>query len=137
EADRMGIYGIIDMMEVVDPIAKLKSLKQVPRVVILHRGIDTEGSGKKSRWDLIKEIKAMYKDIRPPVLCAVAGGIDADTAPDAVKNGADILIIGRYITQSQDVERSIRNLINIMPGTSDVDLKRVHIDDDDKSEGIS
>ncbi len=137
EADRMGIYGIIDMMEVVDPIAKLKALKQTPRVVILHRGIDTEASGKKSRWDLIKEIKAMYKDIRPPVLCAVAGGIDADTAPDAVKNGADILIVGRYITQSQDIERSIRNLINIMPGTSDVDLKRVHIDDDDKSEGIS
>lgn len=137
EADRVGIYGIVDMLNVDDPLALLKSLKQTPRVVILHRGIDTEGAGKKTRWDLIKEMKALYKDVKPPVLYAVAGGISPDNTSDAIKNGADILIVGRYITQSQDVERSIRNFINLMPGTADVDLFRVHVDDDDKSEGTS
>ena len=29
EADRMGIYGVIDMMNVPDPLALLKSLKVI------------------------------------------------------------------------------------------------------------
>ena len=45
--------------------------------------------------------------------------------------GADILIIGRYIASSKDVERSMRNLINVLPGYSEIDLKRIHTDDDE------
>ncbi|MHA1368292.1 MAG: bifunctional 5,6,7,8-tetrahydromethanopterin hydro-lyase/3-hexulose-6-phosphate synthase [Promethearchaeota archaeon] len=137
EADRVGIYGIVDMLNVSDPISKLKALKHRPRVIILHRGIDTESSGARTRWEFIKEIKSLYAGVKPPVLCAVAGGIRPENAKEAIEKGADILIVGRYITQSKDIERSIRNFINIMPGTADVDLFRVHIDDDDKSEGIS
>ncbi|NMC08402.1 MAG: bifunctional 5,6,7,8-tetrahydromethanopterin hydro-lyase/3-hexulose-6-phosphate synthase [Candidatus Lokiarchaeota archaeon] len=137
EADRMGIYGIIDMMNVADPLALLKQLKRAPRVVIIHRGIDMEGSVKKNKWEVIAEIKAMYRDIKPPVLCAVAGGITPENMGEAAKNKVDIIIVGRYITQSQDVERSIRNFINAMPGDADVDLKRIHSDDDDKGENLS
>nr|MDO8114929.1 bifunctional 5,6,7,8-tetrahydromethanopterin hydro-lyase/3-hexulose-6-phosphate synthase [Candidatus Sigynarchaeota archaeon] len=139
EADRMGIYGVIDMMNVADPIAVLKQLKQRPRIVIIHRGIDMENSpsGKLSKWEVIKEIKAMYKTMRPPILCAVAGGITPDNMDEAAKNSVDIIIVGRYITQSQDVERSIRNFINKLPGDADIDLKRVHSDDDDKGENLS
>jgi bifunctional enzyme Fae/Hps len=137
EADRMGIYGFVDMMNVPDPIAVLKKLKRAPRVVIIHRGIDMEGSQKMSQWEVMKEIKAMYKEMKPPILCAVAGGITPEKVAEATKNGADIIIVGRYITQSQDVERSIRNFINLMPGDSDIDLKRIHSDDDDKSESMS
>ncbi|MHA1792444.1 MAG: bifunctional 5,6,7,8-tetrahydromethanopterin hydro-lyase/3-hexulose-6-phosphate synthase [Promethearchaeota archaeon] len=132
EADRVGIYGVVDMLNVSDPISKLKALKYRPRVVILHRGIDTESSGAKTRWQLIAEIKELYKDIRPPVLCAVAGGIRPENCVEAIKNGADVLIVGRYITQSQDIERSIRNFINLIPGPADIDLFRYHTDDDDK-----
>ncbi|MBD3188819.1 bifunctional 5,6,7,8-tetrahydromethanopterin hydro-lyase/3-hexulose-6-phosphate synthase [Candidatus Bathyarchaeota archaeon] len=131
EADRVGIYGIVDMLNVEDPIAKLKGLKQRPRVIILHRGIDTESTGAKTRWELIQEIKALYAGIKPPVLCAVAGGIRPKNCLEAIKNHADILIVGRYITQSQDVERAIRNFINLIPGPSDIDLFRYHTDDDD------
>jgi len=47
--------------------------------------------------------------------------------------GADILIVGRFITSSKDVENSMRRLLNIMPGYSDIDLKRIHTEDDDNS----
>lgn len=137
ETDRMGIYGIVDMMNVPDPIAVLNSLKQQPRVVIIHRGIDMEGSVVKTQWEVIADIKDMYKDVRPRILVAVAGGITPDKVSNATENGADIIIVGRYITQSQDVERSIRNFINIMPGDADADLMRVHSDDDDKGERLS
>jgi bifunctional enzyme Fae/Hps len=42
EAKRLGIYGAVDMLNVGDPLGKLKQLKEFPDMVILHRGIDQE-----------------------------------------------------------------------------------------------
>lgn len=146
EASRMGIYGYVDTMEVDDPVAKLSKLKQIPDVVILHRAIDVEqaaeaestNAAQKARWAAIPKIKEMYKGYklasgRDRVLIAVAGGIDPSTANYALDMGADILIVGRFVTSSKDVENSMRRLLNIIPGYSDIDLKRVHTEDDDAS----
>ena len=146
EANRLAIYGFVDTMEVDDPIAKLSKLKQVPDVVILHRAIDVEqasgsessDAAQKARWAVIPKIKELYKDEklasgRDRVLVAVAGGIDPNTAKYAIDMGADILIVGRFITSSKDVENSMRRLLNIIPGYSDIDLKRIHTEDDDSS----
>jgi len=128
------------MMEVEDPIAKLSQLKEIPDVVILHRGIDAESiesdESQRKKWDLVPIIKEFYQDKklvsgRDRVLVAVAGGIEPSTAKYAIGMGADILIIGRYVTSSKDVERSMRNLINVLPGYSEFDLKRIHTDDDE------
>ncbi|HMF30849.1 MAG TPA: hypothetical protein VKK79_05520, partial [Candidatus Lokiarchaeia archaeon] len=54
-----------------------------------------------------------------------------ESAALALKMGADILIVGRYITSAKDPERALRNLLNVIPGSSDIDLSRVHSDDDD------
>ena len=146
EAHRMGMYGFVDTMEVEDPIAKLSKLKQVPDVVILHRAIDVEqatgtqspDAAQKTRWAAIPKIKELYKDQklasgRDRVLVAVAGGIEPETAKYALEMGADILIVGRFITSSKDVENAMRRLLNIIPGYSDIDLKRIHTEDDDNS----
>jgi bifunctional enzyme Fae/Hps len=140
EAHRVGIYAYVDMMEVENPVAKLSQLKEIPDVVILHRGIDTESvetnDVQRQKWTLVSKIKEFYQDKklisgRDKVLVAVAGGIEPETAKYALDMGADILIIGRYIASSKDVERSMRNLINVMPGYSEIDLKRIHTDDDE------
>ncbi|TFF97514.1 MAG: bifunctional 5,6,7,8-tetrahydromethanopterin hydro-lyase/3-hexulose-6-phosphate synthase [Promethearchaeota archaeon] len=144
EAERMGIDGFVDMMEVPDPVAKLKKLKQVPRVVILHRGIDAEQStveggsddAQKQKWGFVPKIKELYANNklasgRDRVLVAVAGGIVPETANDALSMGADILIVGRFITSSKDIRNSVRRIVNLLPGYSDVDLKRIHTEDDD------
>ncbi len=102
EAKRLGVYAIMDLMNVDDPIAKLKSLKRLPDVAILHRAIDAEKTGK-TRWEIIKEMRQTFKDQK--FLVAVAGGITPETAPEALANGADIIIVGRYITQSKDIEQ--------------------------------
>jgi bifunctional enzyme Fae/Hps len=138
ECQRMGTYGVIDMMEVEDPIAKLQGLKEIPDIVIIHRGIDTEAtkSDPSLRWALIPQVKELYADKayvsgKPRVLVAVAGGLTNESAGLALKMGADILIVGRYITSAKDPERALRNLLNVIPGSSDIDLSRVHSDDDD------
>jgi bifunctional enzyme Fae/Hps len=123
EARRLGIYPIMDMMGVSNPVEVLKSLTEKPDVIILHRGIDEEKSGK-TRWDLIKEIKEISKERK--ILVAVAGGIEPSSVHEALEAGSDILVVGRYITQSKDVERSARDFLDHMG--PDMDLFRVHVE---------
>ncbi len=147
EAQRMGIHAFVDTMEVQNPIEKLKSLKQTPDVVILHRAIDVEQSAagdishdaaQKARWGLVPKIKELYKDQKKAsgkdrVLVAVAGGIEPRTATYALEQGADILIVGRFIASAKDVEFAMRRILSVLPGYQDIDLKRIHSEDDDSS----
>ncbi|MCP8318496.1 MAG: bifunctional 5,6,7,8-tetrahydromethanopterin hydro-lyase/3-hexulose-6-phosphate synthase, partial [Candidatus Methylarchaceae archaeon HK01B] len=123
EAKRLGIYSFVDMMDVEDPIRTLKSLTELPEVVILHRGIDEEKIGK-TRWDLIKEIKETFKGKK--ILMAVAGGIEPGNTQQVLKAGADILIVGRYITQAKDVEKAVREFLTLIG--LDIDIFRVHVE---------
>jgi bifunctional enzyme Fae/Hps len=124
EAKRMGIYSIIDMLNVDDVLAKLKSVKNLPDIVILHRGIDME-NGRTCGLERIKLIRQAFPNKK--LLIAVAGGIVPETAKEALEQGADILIVGRYVTQSKDVERSVRDFLELTPSMrEDIDLYRVH-----------
>ncbi|MCW4018402.1 MAG: bifunctional 5,6,7,8-tetrahydromethanopterin hydro-lyase/3-hexulose-6-phosphate synthase [Candidatus Bathyarchaeota archaeon] len=126
EAKRLGIYAFIDMLNVEDVLGKLKSLKNLPDVVILHRGIDQE-TGRSSGLERIPMIREAFPDKK--FLIAVAGGIVPETAKEALDKGADILIVGRYITQSKDIERSVRDFLELTPSMrEDVDLYRVHVE---------
>jgi len=127
ESRRLGIYAIVDMMGVDNPMAKLQSLKELPEVVLVHRGIDVERRGGSLRWDQIQEIKNAFKERK--LLVAVAGGITPDTARDAINSGADIIVVGRFITQSKDVERSVRDFLECTPEMrEDIDLFREHVE---------
>ena len=124
ESRRMGIYSVIDMLNVEDVLAKLKSLKVLPDIVILHRGIDQE-SGRTCGLERIKMIRQAFPNKK--LLIAVAGGIVPETAKEALEQGADILIVGRYVTQSRDIVRSVRDFLELTPAMrEDIDLYRVH-----------
>jgi len=144
EAQRLGIHAFVDTMEVQNPLEKLSSLKQIPDVVIIHRGIDVEQSaGDKSpdaqqrqRWSLVPKIKELYASKKKAsgkdrVLVAVAGGIEPSTATYAIEQGADILIVGRFIASAKDVKFAMRRMLSVLPGYQDIDLKRIHTEDDD------
>ena len=147
EAQRLGIHAFVDTMEVTNPIEKLSSLRQTPDVVILHRAIDVEQStvgdkspdaSQKARWALIPKIKELYAGQkkasgRDRVLVAVAGGIEPSTATYALEQGADILIVGRFIASAKDVEFAMRRILSVLPGYQDIDLKRIHSEDDDNT----
>jgi len=147
EAQRLGIHAFIDTMEVQNPIEKLSSLKQTPDVVIIHRGIDVEQSAagdkspdaqQKQRWTLVPKIKELYASQkkasgRDRVLVAVAGGIEPSSAAYALDQGADILIVGRFVASAKDVEFAMRRMLTVLPGYQDIDLKRIHSEDDDNS----
>ena len=126
EAKRLGIYGVVDMLNVEDPMGKLKQLKEVPDMVILHRGIDQE-TGRTLGLDLIQELRQMFPNKK--FLIGVAGGIVPETAKEALEKGADVIIVGRYVTQSKDVERSVRDFLELTARMrEDIDLFRVHVE---------
>jgi len=126
EAKRLAIYAVVDMLNVEDPLAKLKSIKEFPDIVILHRGIDQE-TGRTLGLQLIQEIRQTFKDKR--FLIAVAGGIVPETAKEALAKGADIIIVGRYVTQARDIERAVREFLEATPEMrEDIDLFRVHVE---------
>ena len=127
EAKRLGTYAVIDMMNVEDPVEKLRSLTNFPDIVILHRAIDLEERTGKTRWDIIKEMRRTFQNER--FLVAVAGGITPQTAPEALVKGAEIIIAGRYVTQSRDVERAVREFLKCTKEMAlDIDLFRVHVE---------
>jgi bifunctional enzyme Fae/Hps len=124
EARRMGIYAVIDMLNVEDVLSKIKSLKDLPDIIILHRGIDQE-SGRTCGLERIKMIRQAFPNKK--FLIAVAGGIVPETAKEALEQGADIIIVGRYVTQSKDIVRSVRDFLELTPNMrEDIDLYRVH-----------
>ncbi|MCG3226506.1 MAG: orotidine 5'-phosphate decarboxylase [Candidatus Heimdallarchaeota archaeon] len=100
---------ILDLMNVKDPLDVLNKLNKKPDVLLFHRGIDQENR-EEHPWDLIKKIRDEY----PQTLIAVAGGLDLEKSQKALENGADIIIIGRAITQSRDVSKSIKQFLAIL-----------------------
>jgi bifunctional enzyme Fae/Hps len=98
EAKKVGIYSVIDMLNVQSPVKVIQSLKVKPDIVELHRAIDVEETA--HAWG---DIPAMKKAAGGKLLVATAGGIRTNVVKDALKAGADILVVGRAITASKDV----------------------------------
>jgi len=76
---------------------KIQALEDFPDVIVVHRGIDEELSGKSSPWELIQKMKSIT-----PSLVASAGGINLSNIQEPYKFGADIFIVGRAIYQSKN-----------------------------------
>ncbi|MBI4362580.1 MAG: orotidine 5'-phosphate decarboxylase, partial [Euryarchaeota archaeon] len=113
ECKKVGAYSMIDMLNVPDPLTLLQKLKVKPNIVELHRGIDTEASGAKRglEWGNIPQMK---KACGGKLLVGVAGGIRVDKVPQALESGADILVVGRAITNAKDVTGAARAFLQAM-----------------------
>jgi len=126
ETRKLGIYAIVDMTGVENPVAKLQSLKESPEVVLVSQ---TAGAGKKGSqvWGQIEAIKKAVKGKK--LLVGATGRISPEGAREAIDAGADLIVTGRFVTQSKDVERSVREFIEATPEMKeDIDLLREHVE---------
>ncbi len=103
------IDSMIDMMNVESPLLVLKKLKAMPKVVILHRGVDeTEISkGKMLPYYQIKQIKGSFN-----VMVAVAGGDTSKEIQSAVFNDADIVVVWKDFMTGGGVGELARNFLH-------------------------
>jgi 3-hexulose-6-phosphate synthase / 6-phospho-3-hexuloisomerase len=70
----------------------------------IHCSIDDQMHAK----DPFKQLKEIAKNITIPI--AIAGGINSETAPDAVKSGAGIIIVGGAINKSGDARKAAERI---------------------------
>ncbi len=115
EAEKTGIYSVVDMLNVEDPVKRLEKIINAgvkPEVVELHRAIDSEHE--EPPWAKAKDIKKDFD-----VLVAVAGGIKPENVEMAIQQGADIIIVGRAITKARDIEGATRKFLNYMKPDTD------------------
>ncbi|MCU0632679.1 MAG: bifunctional 5,6,7,8-tetrahydromethanopterin hydro-lyase/3-hexulose-6-phosphate synthase [Methanolinea sp.] len=122
EARKTGIYSVVDMLNVPEPLKVLKILKVKPDIVELHRAIDAEGSA--HAWG---DIPAMKKAAGGKLLVATAGGIRVDGVKKALASGADIIVVGRAITASKDVHTAADLFLEQM-NKEEIDQFRVMTD---------
>ena len=109
QGKKCGLDIILDCMNVNDPSKLLNSLSRSPKVILFHRGIDQENKSAHA-WDLIQSLKTNY----PHSLIAVAGGLDLNTSQQALKNGADIIIVGRAITQAKNITEITNQFLQLL-----------------------
>ncbi|MEK7560526.1 MAG: orotidine 5'-phosphate decarboxylase / HUMPS family protein [Patescibacteria group bacterium] len=91
-----GLDAMIDMMNVEFPLATLRALKKLPRVVIIHRGVDEEQFNREKQIPLheIRRIKGNYD-----MMISIAGGDTSREVQRAIFNDADIVVIWKSVYQ--------------------------------------
>lgn len=100
-----GVRLMADLINVTDPAERAKILEAAGvDIIVAHVGIDQQMMGKSS-IDLLTKLSG---EIHVPV--AVAGGLDAAGAGEAVRYGADIVIVGGWIVRSAEVTASAKQI---------------------------
>lgn len=96
--EQYGLDSMIDMMNVDQPYKILRKMKQLPQVVILHRGVDEErDSDKLLPIHMINKVKGAFN-----VMIAIAGGDTPREVQSAVFNGADIVVLWKNFYHPSD-----------------------------------
>ncbi|MBI4022424.1 MAG: hypothetical protein HY372_03620 [Candidatus Andersenbacteria bacterium] len=106
---RHGLDAMVDMMNVEFPLMVLQKLKQIPPVVILHRGVDEEQLNRAKQLPLnqIRLLKGTYN-----IMIAIAGGDTLREVQRAIFNDADIVVIWKSVYhQTTDTVRLITDFL--------------------------
>ncbi|MFH1510501.1 MAG: orotidine 5'-phosphate decarboxylase / HUMPS family protein [Candidatus Woesearchaeota archaeon] len=113
---KMGLYSMIDMIGVQDPLRVMVKLRKAPDVVVLHKARDEETTkGKVINYKQVNRIRSKYN-----VLISAAGGVDIREARSAIFNGANIIVVNiverdglqKGITTDSDIAEMAEQFLN-------------------------
>ncbi|MHA1954870.1 MAG: orotidine 5'-phosphate decarboxylase / HUMPS family protein [Candidatus Heimdallarchaeaceae archaeon] len=84
-----GIYSMVDMLGVENPLKHLLPLKTKPNFIVIHKGRDEESTRRKIiRYKDIAKVHSKFDSF-----IAVAGGLEPKGVRAAYFNGADVAIL--------------------------------------------
>ncbi|WP_155396859.1 3-hexulose-6-phosphate synthase [Methanosarcina barkeri] len=119
-AHKYGVRLMADLISAPDPVKRVIELEALGvDYVNVHIGIDQQMMGK-DPISLLREISQ-----RVNVQLAVAGGLDASSAVQAVKAGAKIVIVGGNITHSDNVTEAARKIRQSVDSPDAVEVRNV------------
>ncbi len=114
-----GIKIMADLINVEKPVPRARDLEAMGvDFICAHIGIDQQMTGKNS----VDLLAALSGQVGIPI--AVAGGIDAESAGDAIRRGAEIVIVGGNIVRSANVRESTKKVRCSLDQPSEIVLKK-------------
>lgn len=104
-ARQYGAKVMVDLFNIKDKAARAKEVEKMGAdYICVHVGVDEQMVG----GSPISELKGLAKAVGIPI--AVAGGVNSETAPDMVRAGASIIIVGGAIIKAKDVTAAARKV---------------------------
>jgi 3-hexulose-6-phosphate synthase/6-phospho-3-hexuloisomerase len=104
-----GVDVAVDLLGVEDFIGRTRQCAEWGvHHVSLHLPIDEQMRGK----DALGRLRVLRPETDLPI--AVAGGITSETAAAVVEAGADVVIVGGFITKSPDAAEAARKVVRAM-----------------------
>jgi 3-hexulose-6-phosphate synthase/6-phospho-3-hexuloisomerase len=108
-ARQYGAKVMVDLFNVVDKVARAKEVEAMgASYICVHVGVDEQMVG----GSPLSELKGLAKSVGIPI--AAAGGINSETAPDILRAGASIVIVGGAIIKAKDVTGATRKVKKAM-----------------------
>ena len=105
EGRKRGVIVVVDTINT--PPARWKEIEALaPDYICLHVGIDQQRKGV-DPLELLKKLNVKSRKI-------VAGGLNKESAPIAVRAGADVVIVGGAITKAKDPVRAAKEIKDAM-----------------------
>jgi len=120
-----GIRLMADLINSRDPVSRACHIESLGvDIICAHVGIDQQMIGRNS----IELLTTLSGTVKIPL--AVAGGIDNESAGEAVRHGADIVIVGGGIVRSADVTGSTKKIRTAMDHPSLKLIEKKSIDEE-------
>ncbi|MBZ3935173.1 3-hexulose-6-phosphate synthase [Methanimicrococcus blatticola] len=118
-AEKYGARVMVDLISVPDPVTRAKEVEALGvDLVNVHVGIDAQMTGESP----IDKLKKLVSETGMEI--AVAGGLTPETAHEAVLTGADIVVVGSYIINSDNVRQSAANVRKAVDSNEKITLKK-------------
>jgi 3-hexulose-6-phosphate synthase/6-phospho-3-hexuloisomerase len=100
-----GAHIVVDLIAVKDPVERARQVEALGAdFITVHVAIDEQMRGQ----DPFATLYAVSQAVKIPV--GVAGGINSETAAQAVAHGASYVIVGGAITKAKDPEAATRDM---------------------------
>ena len=101
KCEELELDSMIDVMNLEYPTSLLIKLKKLPKVVILHRGVDEENYNREKQipHHEIQRLKGEFD-----IMVAVAGGDTTREVQTAVFNDVDIVVLWKNFYNSSNVD---------------------------------
>jgi 3-hexulose-6-phosphate synthase/6-phospho-3-hexuloisomerase len=102
-ARQYGAKVMVDLFNVRDKVARARQVEEMGAdYLCVHVGVDEQMVG----GSPLSEVRRLAKRVGLPL--AVAGGINSETAPDMIRAGASVIIVGGAIIKAKNVTAAAR-----------------------------
>lgn len=114
-ARKYGVKVMVDLMNLKDPLTRAVEVEKLGvDIVCMHVGISAQ-SREREVDQKVALVQGLVSSLKVPV--AVAGGIKLEVAPQMVRAGAGVLIVGGAISKSANPEEATKRFVDLIRST--------------------